>query len=619
VTTHQSTVAPREADVASRGRPRRTRLSQARSRIRQFVTDPRSVLLIVTTVVVAYMTLVPVGTLLISGFRSDFLGFGESHWTLQNFADTFTSEDFLSTLWESVEYSLLVTIVATIVGFALAWLYCRTNTPAKWFALLVSLVPLILPGLMSAAAWILLLAPHTGPVNIVLESLGLPQVPVFSMGSMVFVQSMHAVPISFLMGMSLMSGMDRSLEEAAAASGAGPARVFRSVALPMMRPGLLGAALLIFVLTISSFEVPQLIGVPGHHWVLTTKIFNATNQQPADYGTVGVLGVVVLVIALLGLYLSRRAGGGEGRARETITGKGFRPSTVDLGRWKWVGLLAIVLYGFVGVILPVLTMVWASFLPTYENPSSHAFQRLGLANYRQIFDSPDLLSSLEHTFVVAAVTAVVTTLLCAVIGYLLVKTKLPGRGILEMLATAPVALPSVILGVSLLYWYLAAPLPIHLYGTLALLIIAFITSAMPFGLRFMEPGIAQISTELDEAARNSGASGLQTFFRIYLPLLRPALTASVLFCFIIAFKELTAALFLYSPQSQVIAVSMYSLWLYGSYTTVCAVGVLMLIVLTLAVVLVRIVSSHGGIRQQVSGVAIAVPGPGGAVGGGPSR
>ncbi len=617
MSAHQPTPVPREAGSASRGFLRRVPQG-VRGRVREFLSDPRAPLLIVMIVVVAYMTLIPVGTLLVSGFRSDFLGFGESHWTLQNFVDTFTSEDFLSTMWESVEYSVLVTIVATAVGFALAWLYCRTNTPAKWFALLVSLVPLVLPGLMSAAAWILLLAPHTGPVNVALAHLGLPQVPVYSMGSMVFVQAMHSVPISFLMGMALMTGMDRSLEEAASASGAGPARVFWSVALPMMRPGVLGAALLIFVLTISSFEVPQLIGVPGHHWVLTTKIFNATNQQPADYGTVGVLGTVVLVIALLGLYLSRRAGG-DARARETITGKGFRPTTVDLGRWKWAGLFAIVVYGVIGVILPVLTMVWASFLPTYENPSARAFRRLDLGNYREIFSNPDLLRSLEHTFVVAAVTAVVTTLLCAVIGYLLIKTRLPGRGVLESLATAPVALPSVILGVSLLYWYLSAPLPVHLYGTLTLLIIAFVTSAMPFGLRFLEPGVAQISTELDEAARNSGASGVQTFFRIYLPLLRPALTASLLFCFVIACKELTAALFLYSPQSQVVMVSMYSLWLYGSYTTVCAIGVVMLVVLTLAVVLVRVVSSRGGIRQQVGGVAIAVPDPGGALGGGPPR
>jgi len=553
------------------------------TRLRQRLNE-QNVIFVIITVVIAYLVLVPVGTLVVASLRSNFLGFGPSSWTLHNYSSTLGASSFPSLIGTSLEYSALVTLFATVIGMALAWLYVRTNTPAKWFALLASLVPLIIPGLIDAAAWVLMLS-QNGPVNNVLHAVGLPRIQVYSMTGMVLVQTLHTIPLAFLMGMSMMGSMDRSLEEAAAASGAAPHRTLRSIVFPLLRPGVLGAALLIFVLTISSFEVPQLIGVPAHEWVITTEIYNATSQYPVKYGTVAVLGMVVLVIALLGLYLSRRLGGMTGR--ETVTGKGFRPTTIDLGRWRWASLVLVVLFGLASLVLPVLALIWSSLLPVYQNPSGAALHELTLSNYTAIFNTPTTLNAAENTVIISVLTGAITTLICVVAAYLLVKTKLRGRRVLEFLATAPVALPSVIIGVSLLYWYLAAPLPVHLYGSVTILVIAFVTGALPFGLRFIEPAFSQISTELEEAAANSGATRFQVFTRIYLPLLRPALTAAFLYCFIIAFKELTSALFLYSAKSNVLAVSMYSMWLDGSYTTVCAIGVLMIAVLVIAVILVR--------------------------------
>lgn len=558
-------------------------LSALFARVRQWFSE-QNIIFLITTLVIAYLVLVPVGTLVIASFRSNFLGFGPSSWTLNNYSATLGASSFPSLIGTSLEYAGLVTLFATVIGMALAWLYVRTNTPAKWFALLASLVPLIIPGLINAAAWVLMLAPN-GPVNNVLNAVGLPRIQVYSLTGMVLVQTLQTIPLAFLMGLAMMGSMDRSLEEAAAVSGATPRRTLRSIVFPLMRPGVLGAALLVFVLTISSFEVPQLIGVPAHEWVLTTEIYNATSQYPVKYGTVAVLGMVVLVIALLGLYLSRRLGGMT--VRETVTGKGFRPTIIDLGRWRWASFGAVGIFGLISLVLPVCALVWASLLPVYQNPSGAALHKLTLSNYTAIFDTPSTLNAAENTIVIATATGLITTLICVVAAYLLVKTRVRARRVLEMLATAPIALPSVILGVSLLYWYLAAPLPVHLYGSIAILVIAFVTGALPFGLRFIEPAFSQISTELEEAAANSGATRFQVFTRIYLPLLRPALTAAFLYCFIIAFKELTSALFLYSPKSEVLSVSMYSSWIAGSYTSVCATGTLMVIVLAIAVLLVR--------------------------------
>jgi len=553
------------------------------TRVRGRVSE-QNIIFLITTLVIAYLVLVPVGTLVIASFRSNFLGFGPSSWTLNNYSATLGASSFPSLIGNSLEYAGLVTLFATVIGMALAWLYVRTNTPAKWFALLASLVPLIIPGLINAAAWVLMLAPN-GPVNNAANAVGLPRIQVYSLTGMVLVQTLQTIPLAFLMGLAMMGSMDRSLEEAAAVSGATPRRTLRSIVFPLMRPGVLGAALLVFVLTISSFEVPQLIGVPAHEWVLTTEIYNATSQYPVKYGTVAVLGMVVLVIALLGLYLSRRLGGMT--VRETVTGKGFRPTIIDLGRWRWASFGAVAIFGLISLVLPVCALVWASLLPVYQNPSGAALHKLTLSNYTAIFDTSSTMNAAENTIVIAVLTGLITTLICVVAAYLLVKTRVRARRVLEMLATAPIALPSVILGVSLLYWYLAAPLPVHLYGSIAILVIAFVTGALPFGLRFIEPAFSQISTELEEAAANSGATRFQVFTRIYLPLLRPALTAAFLYCFIIAFKELTSALFLYSPKSEVLSVSMYSSWIAGSYTSVCAMGTLMVIVLAIAVLLVR--------------------------------
>jgi iron(III) transport system permease protein len=573
------------------------------TRLRHWFSE-QNITFLVTTVVIAYLVLVPVGTLVIASFRSNFLGFGPSTWTLNNYSSTLGASTFPDLIGTSLEYAGLVTVFATVIGMALAWLYVRTNTPAKWFALLVSLVPLIIPGLIDAAAWVLILS-QNGPVNNVLHAIGLPRIPVYSMTSMVLVQTLQTIPLAFLMGMSMMGSMDRSLEEAAAASGASPRRTLRSVVFPLMRPGVLGAALLVFVLTISSFEVPQLIGVPAHEWVLTTEIYNATSQYPVKYGTVAVHGMVVLVMALLGLYLSRRLGGMT--VRETVTGKGFRPTIIDLGRWRWASFAFVLIFGLLAVVLPVCALVWSSLLPVYQNPSVSALHMLTFSNYTAIFDTPTILNAAKNTIIIALLTGAITTLICVVAAYLLVKTKVRARRVLELLATAPIALPSVILGVSLLYWYLAAPLPVHLYGSIAILVIAFVTGALPFGLRFIEPAFSQISTELEEAAANSGATRFQVFTRIYLPLLRPALTAAFLYCFIIAFKELTSALFLYSQKSEVLAVSMYSMWLDGSYTTVCAIGTLMIIVLAIAVLLVRKLGSSPASRMASGASMPSVP------------
>jgi len=549
----------------------------------------------VAALVVAYLALVPVGTMAYASLRTQFLGVTPGRWTLRNYADTFTAPGFGRLVATSFAYAGLTAAVCTVIGFGLAWLVVRTNAPAKGFARAAALVPLIVPGILNTVAWSLLLSPQRGPINVLLRDLHLPIFNVFSLTGMVFVQSMHVVPIAYLMGVAAFTSMDSALEEAAYASGSSPLRTFRTITLRLARPAILSAALLMFIQTISTFEVPQLIGVPGRRYVFVSRIYSALQNFPPDYGTVGVIGIFVLVVASIGLVLAQRIGRRSTVA--TITGKGFRARPHDLGRWRWAGFAVFVLFFLIAVALPIAMLVWSALLPGYEQPSLHALRDLTLGNFHQILDRPALAASVRRSLETALASALIVTALSSVVAYLTVKTRIFGRRVLDGLATVPIAVPSVVMGVGILYWYLAAPLPVHLYGTLTILVVAFVTITLPYGLRYVAPGMAQIKDELEEAATASGASWAQSFRRIFLPLLMPSLLAAFLYTMIVSFREISAAIFLYSSGTEVVSVQVYDLYTNGSYPVVAALGVVIVAFLSVLSVAIRLVSRRFGIRQ----------------------
>lgn len=563
---------------------------------RRWRPEPRYVILAVAAVIVAYLALVPVGTMVVASLQSSFLGTGATTWTFQHYIDTFTGAGFGGLVATSFEYAIATAALAVVIGFGLAWLVTRTNTPAKGFARVAALVPLIIPGILNTVAWALMFSPQTGPLNGALRAVHLPTFDIYSLLGMIFVQTTHVTPVAYLMGVAAFTSMDSSLEEAALASGARPARVFRAITLRLVRPAVLSALLLMFIQTISTFEVPQLLGVPNHTFVFVSRMYEAIQAFPADYGTVAVIGVFVLFLAAIGLvgstWLSRRS------PAQTVTGKAFRPRTTDLGPWRWVAFAVFALFFVVTVVLPLAMLLWSSLLPTYSPPSLQALKSVSLHNYTTLFATPSLLATVRNTAVTAVSAGLIVTALTAVVAYLTVKTKIRFRFVLDWLATVPIAVPSIVLGVGVLYWYLAAPLPFHLYGTLTILVIAFVTIGLPYGMRYLGPGIAQISDELEEAASASGAGWFHAFRRIYVPLLMPSLMAAFLYTTIVAFREISAAIFLYSQNTNVMSVQIYNLWSSGDYPVVAALGIVLVVLLTVIVGLVRLLGGRIGLRDH---------------------
>lgn len=538
--------------------------------------DPRYIVLIATSVLVAYLVLVPVGTMVFASLRSSFLTSGPAHWTVSNYTSTFRSQGFGTMVITSLEYAGASSIVATVLGFSFAWLVSRTNMPGKPVAYAICLLPLVLPGIVTTVAWAVLFDPQSGPLNSALSYAHLPTFNIYSLGGMVFVQSLTIMPLAFLMGVSAYGAMDPSLEEAALTSGASPFTVQRRITLQLIKPAILSAALVMFVMSISNFEVPQLIGVPSHRFVFVSEIYNALQQYPPNYGTVAVIGVMVLAVASVGLWYSQRA---SRRLRaQTVTGKAFRPTLRDIGRWRWPSLALFVLFFLVAVALPVAMLTWSSLLPSYEPPSVRALSHLSLHNYQVLFHTPALAQSLRNSVITAVSAGLIVTVVASIAAYISVKTRVRGRGVLDGLATTPIAVPGILLGVGLLYWYLVVPSPFRMYGTLAILIVAFVTAGLPYGLRFIAPAFHQISDELEEAATINGASWLQVFRRIYLPLLAPSLVATCVFVIGLAFREVSSAILLYSQKSTLLTITLYSLWSTGSDLSLAeALGVLLFV------------------------------------------
>jgi iron(III) transport system permease protein len=241
--------------------------------------------------------------------------------------------------------------------------------------------------------------------------------------------------------------------------------------------------------------------------------------------------------------------------------------------------------------------VWSALLPGYEQPSLSALHDLTLSNFAQILKSPGLVASLRNSLVTAVSAALIVTVLSAVVAYITVKSRIRGRGLLDGLATVPIAVPSVVMGVGVLYWYLIIPLPLHMYGTLTILIVAFVTITLPYGMRYLASGMMQIKDELEEAANASGASWIQSFRHIFIPLLMPSVLAAFIYTMIVGFREISAAIFLYTSKTELVSVQVYDLYSNGSYPLVAALGVLLVVFLSLLAGAVHLVGRRVGIRN----------------------
>ena len=557
----------------------------------------QSLILVGCTLFVLYLAGVPLVMLLYGSIRSAPIGEPGATYTIQNYVKAYFDKEFYLLLLNSVYYALGTCTLTFLIGTFLAWVSERTNTPLKKLFVVMSLIPFIIPGILSTISWILLLSPKIGLINIVVkELLGLESAPfnIYSMWGMIWAEAIHLYPLVFLLMSAAFRNMDTSLEEAALTAGSSTLQTFYRVTLPLMRPAMFSVLLINFVRGIEAFEVPALIGVPAKISVFTTKIFLAIHQFPSDFGLAGAYAVTLLAISSVGVLIYGRMTRKEERYA-TVTGKGYRPRVIDLGGWKYLTLGISFVIFFLAVILPVFVLLWSSFIPYYGVPSRELMAKMTLANFQYIINYPLALTAFKNSFYLSVGSATLVMLLTSVIAWITVKTRLPGRALLDNMTFIPIAMPGIVLGVSLIWVYLTLPIPI--YGTIWVLLLAYLTKFMPYGIRAASASMIQINKELEEASLTAGGTWFQTFRKVVLPLLMPGFTAGWIYISIIALRELSTSILLYSYNSTVLSIMAFDLWEGGQYTYVCALGVLMVLLLIAMAFTARKLGARIGIAE----------------------
>lgn len=461
--------------------------------------------------------------------------------------------------WNSLIFSIGSAGFALAAGTLLAWLAERTNAPFRTVAYISAYLAFGVPGIIKVIGWILLLGPKAGIVNMALAPLtgGTPLFNLFSLPGMIVVEGFLWMPVVFLLMATPFRSMDPSLEEAAVVSGSGGWQVFRRVTLPLALPSALAVLILTFVRSLEAFEIPALIGIPAGIDLFTTQIYTQIRGGfLPKYGPASAYSIVLM--ALVAVVLVPYYGLTRHTYRfATVTGKGFRPRRIDLGPWSWLGGSLLLLLPLLQV-LPLSALVWASLLPFVKQPSREALALVSANNYFAAFDDTTIVTSVLNSLTVSSTAATATVLVTFVASWVVIRTKIRSRWLLDQLAMVPLVFPGIVMGVAVLKTYLALPLPV--YGTIWILVFAFMARYLPFGMRFSYAGLLGIHRELEESAEVCGATWAQAARRIVIPLTLPALFAGWIYIFLITVRELSVALLLYSPGSQVISVKIWELW-----------------------------------------------------------
>ena len=557
--------------------------------------DPALLIPLVGVGVLIYLAVLPLFMLLLGSFQME-VAPREFVTTLKNYQNAYASQYTYSTFKNSVIFASGSAGLSFLFGTVLAWLVERTNTPLRVVFIPIAVVPLILPGVLESIAWIFLLSPKFGYINVALMSLsGLESAPfnVFSLPGMIWVHSVGQVPLAFLMMVAAFKSMDPALEESAMMSGANTPQTLRRITLRLLMPTSASVLLILFVRTLESFETPALIGIPARIYVYTSEIYLAFNEYPPDYGRGAALAVGLLILSAAGVWLYTRSTR-EGKRFQTVTGKAFRPRQFDLGPWRWVGFGFLMVYFLVVVLLPFLVMLWASFLPFFATPNLDALQKLSFENYQYLFGFRPFWDAMKNSIILAFMSASAAMVLTSLIAWIVYKSRLPGSWMLDFLAFVPITVPGIVLGMALILLYVAFPIPI--YGTIWVLLIAYVTRYIPYGMRTASGAILQIHSELEEAAAASGASWWETFKRVTLPLLRPGIVAGWIYIFIVSFREFSTSVLLATGESRVLSILLFTMFEQGQVTVVAAIGILMILTLLTIVAVFYKLSGRVGIQ-----------------------
>jgi len=519
------------------------------------------------------------------------------HFTTATLARAYGSRSTYSSLANSLIYAVVTASFVIVIGGFLAWAAERTDAIVRKVTDLFVLAPILMPSVMLVSAWIMLLGPGSGIVNMALkELLGTQKSPLelFTRPGMIWVGILQELPLACLWLWPAFRAMNPALEEAALMAGASNWYVVRRITLPLLTPAIFAAWIICFIFALGALSVPLLLGLPGGILFYSTEIYLATTRFPTDLNAASAFCLLYLAAVVVGIYFYRRAISDASRF-VTVTGKAYAPRRLKLGAWRH-GIDALVILVLIFVAgLPMLVLIWSSFMPFPQPPSMAALGRLTLQNFPAALDYGPAKRAVVNSVILGLGAGVLTTLLGAAIAWFLLRTRQKRlAALIDQLATAPIALPGILVGVSLLWMYIVIPLPI--YGTGWILLIAYITLHIPYSVRICVSALTQIHRELEEAAFTAGASKFIAIHRIILPLMSSSLAVSVIYVMLRSFREYSASLFLTSVNTEVFSVLVLDMWSGGVSNVLAAYVTMVMGLLIVAALLLQWAGTRAGIR-----------------------
>ncbi len=558
--------------------------------------DATRVLIIIgATAVVLYLVVVPMFFLLYGSVFDGRPG-GKGELTIGTYIDVLTDPGTYGLLANSAIYALVSSVLSVVFGVVIAVLLQRTDVGLKGLFLALALVPLILPTVLTTIGWIFLLDSNIGLFNSMVSWIPGLEGGIFnaySFPGMIWIKALLDVPLVVIWLWPAFRSMDPSLEEAAGVCGASPIRAIMTITIPLVRPALLASFIVSVIASLEDVAVPLLVGLPARVNVFASEIYIAAARTPSDIHRASVYGVILLVITLLLLMLYRRLLGASERY-VTVRGKGYRPAMIRLRAWR-APVTALLGGGmFVLFVLPLLMLVWISLMPYSQAFSFRAIGQITFDTYVALPRTPGTVSGLINSAWLGVVTAVLVMALALIIGWIVVRSKSRASRLLDMTSFAPIAIPGLVLAIALIWLYTAYPSSVPIYGTMIMLIIAYVTLFIPFGVRITFAGFTQLHTDLEEAGAMSGSTWWQTMRQITLPILLPMLLVGAVYIFLRTFRELPASLMLHPVGSELYSVTAFQLWQAGMSKETAAYGVVAVILMGTTVVVLESLSRRKG-------------------------
>ena len=530
-------------------------------------------------VVLSVLTLYPLATLFYGSLHTTPPGM-TGEFNLNGYRAVFSAENF-RILVDTLGIALVKTAIAVALAVLFAWIVARTDTPGRRTLEVLIALPFFIPPVITATAWTVLGNPQVGTINLAwrwLTGTNGTIINVYSYFGVVWHMIQYSTPFIFLFIVDAFRAFDPSLEESSRMSGASRWQTFCRVTLILLLPITTSAFILSFMRGVEAFESPLIFGRPADIYVLTTEIYRAINVSGGlpEYQYATALAFSVLLLMFLLVFFQWWLLGN--RSYQTVTGKGYSPGIMKLGKWRWVTFSLCVLFFLIAVALPFAQLLVGSFFRLF---GFYNWDMLTLEHYQWVFENRQVWRAFYNTMFLGVVGATATMILGGAVAYVSVRTRWRGRRLIETLAWLPWMMPGMVLGVGFLWGFAIIPGPIQIYGTVWALLLAYVTLGTPLAVRIMNGTFMQLSFDIEECSRVHGASWLQTLWRILIALAWPALAVGWILTFFGIMRELSASVLLYSVGSEVLSVVMVRMLIDGQPERVTVIGLMMMLLVFL--------------------------------------